>query len=702
MSLIAERIAKRRAQAREVVEPRELRPKPVAAPKAIISPQTTSSSADQVWRDYSVDGDPTSGAHKPIKSEIRELHEEIAASIAATGAATGVSGVIDLGKTNIDTTGTDDVSIRIADAIAEMADLGGGTVRLPHGIFRIDSTIEVTVNNVTLAGVGWGQQSYTNEVTLSAEQSTRLSWGGAAGGTMIKFYTPNATPTPRRRFSGGLQFLTIDGNWSASIGLHVEAWANGYFNRVNVMCCTEDQLLTSVPNYAVTGGAGSVQKNHFDHCQCIATNTSGPGATATANGIRLTGRASIGGNTSANTFSYCTVTTRYGIPWMLENTDDNMFIYCLGAANGPPDDPGTTLLYANGITNASPAVFTYGAANNHPTNGWKVFLSGVYGMSQVNGHIYTIRNVNTGARTFELYNEADTTPIDSTAFGTFASWPITLDGVSLTTNARAMPITPGFVFGSGEQDSVDGTTCSRSNYLLTLDTSVRARAGQAGGSSSVSNVVFFTRANNNPNPQIEFGGGGSANAGLSWTCDDGDIRYSGLLSVSGIRQKNGLASLRPAIFFTGQRPPVSSTDGTDTTPDVTWLYVAELFLPMNCVSSGIQFLMGSAVGNSVKCAVYNSAGTRLRQTLGTSVAAATPNTLHQIPWGSGVKIELSGPQVYYLGIMFNGTTARFRTHTFGGFGAGVVTGQVYANDPSLTIVPPTTFTASQGPIASLY
>jgi hypothetical protein len=53
-----------------------------------------------------------------------------------------------------------------------------------------------------------------------------------------------------------------------------------------------------------------------------------------------------------------------------------------------------------GITQANPGVVTYTGAD--PANGNIVYITGVVGMTQVNGLFFTVANVNAGANTFEL------------------------------------------------------------------------------------------------------------------------------------------------------------------------------------------------------------------------------------------------------------------------------------------------------------
>lgn len=67
-----------------------------------------------------------------------------------------------------------------------------------------------------------------------------------------------------------------------------------------------------------------------------------------------------------------------------------------------------------GITKANPAVVTYSGSDNY-ANGDTVYISGVVGMTQVNGRNFTVANVNTGANTFELQE------VDSTNYTAYTS-----------------------------------------------------------------------------------------------------------------------------------------------------------------------------------------------------------------------------------------------------------------------------------------
>ncbi|MCW5737792.1 MAG: hypothetical protein KIS73_26970 [Enhydrobacter sp.] len=57
-----------------------------------------------------------------------------------------------------------------------------------------------------------------------------------------------------------------------------------------------------------------------------------------------------------------------------------------------------------GVTQANPGVVTY--TGTDPSNGDRVWVASVVGMTQLNGRFFTVANVNTGANTFELRDTA--------------------------------------------------------------------------------------------------------------------------------------------------------------------------------------------------------------------------------------------------------------------------------------------------------
>lgn len=84
---------------------------------------------------------------------------------------------------------------------------------------------------------------------------------------------------------------------------------------------------------------------------------------------------------------------------------------------------GGTVLEATqaitGITQANPGVLTYTGAD--PTNGQWMFLTGIGGMTELNGRYVKVANVNAGANTFELTDIHGGANINTTGFGAYTA-----------------------------------------------------------------------------------------------------------------------------------------------------------------------------------------------------------------------------------------------------------------------------------------
>lgn len=152
----------------------------------------------------------------------------------------------------------------------------------------------------------------------------------------------------------------------------------------------------------------------------------------------------------------------------------------------------------------------------------------------------------------------------------------------------------------------------------------------------------------------------------------------------------------PTAWATGQNPVKTTTEGTDTTPAITETYIAEVFVPINHLSTGFQVLNGSAVAGNMTAILYDSNGAVI--TTSASTAQSGTAALQSLAW-SAVQ-NLKGPAKYYVGVQFSSTSARFRSHIIGSFGASKKTGETYGT--ATTITAPTTFTTGQGPVGSLY
>lgn len=158
----------------------------------------------------------------------------------------------------------------------------------------------------------------------------------------------------------------------------------------------------------------------------------------------------------------------------------------------------------------------------------------------------------------------------------------------------------------------------------------------------------------------------------------------------------GGASVR--LSSTGGVVPPTLTSGTDTTPVVTEVYLAETEVSIGGPATGIALLNGSAVAGNVWIGLYDYSGALIASCAPAGVAQAGIAVYQQIPFTAPVQL-VDG--TFYIAIAFNNVAARFRSIVVGAFGAGKLTGQVFGTPPVAPALP-TTFTTNLGPIASLY
>lgn len=175
---------------------------------------------------------------------------------------------------------------------------------------------------------------------------------------------------------------------------------------------------------------------------------------------------------------------------------------------------------------------------------------------------------------------------------------------------------------------------------------------------------------------------------------------------------SGGTRMSPRLCHSGGAPAIISTDGVSAAVGATTeLYVCELFVPATCTVTGIALFNGSNVTDKCKTALYDKAGTLIRATADTQQTGADAYQLFPFATGpagaAATTVDLPGPQTYYVAVCYNGTTSTLQTFGTGNWGAGKLTGLVYATNfaaagTALTITPPTTFTTLLGPLASLY
>lgn len=176
------------------------------------------------------------------------------------------------------------------------------------------------------------------------------------------------------------------------------------------------------------------------------------------------------------------------------------------------------------------------------------------------------------------------------------------------------------------------------------------------------------------------------------------LAVTGVLTPTGGVAAAGGGTVRASHFHTGGIPARLNSDGTDTTPVNTEVYINGVTLQSNTTVTGVSIFNGSAVAGNMKVGLANSAGVVVATSA--STAQAGIDAYQRVPFTA--PLAAIGPQTYYVLLMFDtNTTPRFNTHIFGDFSCSKQTGQVYATGFT-TITPPTTFTTGQGPIASLY
>lgn len=149
-------------------------------------------------------------------------------------------------------------------------------------------------------------------------------------------------------------------------------------------------------------------------------------------------------------------------------------------------------------------------------------------------------------------------------------------------------------------------------------------------------------------------------------------------------------------FHTGGQSAHASTDGNDTTPSITETYIAEVFVAANCTVTGVSVFNGSAAAGNLKVGIATSSGAVLASSA--STAASGTDAYQDIALSAST--TLYGPATYFVLLQCSSTSHRFNSHVFGRFRTGKKTGETFGT--LTTITPPTTFTANQGPIATLY
>jgi len=186
----------------------------------------------------------------------------------------------------------------------------------------------------------------------------------------------------------------------------------------------------------------------------------------------------------------------------------------------------------------------------------------------------------------------------------------------------------------------------------------------------------------------------NTSGGLNFTKTDGTLL--GTVNPTGASFKP-LAGASSRIYVGGIAPHTTTT-GTDTTPANGRIFICEVQIPYDVTLTGVSYLIGSVGGtDKVVVALFDAGGAVLASSaVDSSVTVGTTATFQRVPFTATYAARAGK---YFVGVQMNGTTARVRTQVFGDHDTTTVD-QTF--NTLVAITPPTTFTASKGPISMLY
>lgn len=151
-------------------------------------------------------------------------------------------------------------------------------------------------------------------------------------------------------------------------------------------------------------------------------------------------------------------------------------------------------------------------------------------------------------------------------------------------------------------------------------------------------------------------------------------------------------------FYAGFQAPATATTGTDTAGVNGTVFISEIFVPANFSATGLSFLIGSVGGTDKAIAMlFSSAGAVLATSALAGVTVGTAATFQRLPFTAALTV--TGPGKYFVGLQYNGATAKLRTQA-GGDADVTSISQVFGTPVAIAV--PTTWTVSLGPVCMLY
>ena len=155
----------------------------------------------------------------------------------------------------------------------------------------------------------------------------------------------------------------------------------------------------------------------------------------------------------------------------------------------------------------------------------------------------------------------------------------------------------------------------------------------------------------------------------------------------------------PYLWVHEQRPLSTTTPGTDVACTNGTFYCGSIRVPNRTTITGATNLIGS-VGGTTKVIYYlwDSTGAVIAYTALAGTVVGTAATM-QTRLAFVDPVTIDGPTLIYGGVIFDGTTAKFRAFAIGNDPAFSSTG-TFGTNASITVA--ATFTADKAPVMGLY
>ena len=195
-------------------------------------------------------------------------------------------------------------------ALAAIVANGGGTLYIPAGNYKINSTLTITTS-INIRGEGCAYRTLASSGPVTDVYTTRLTWGGSAGGTMLLLDRPAAGQPS----AGGFTWEGFD-TYGAGINIRIRNATGATFRNLS----SHNHTICGIDLYGTNAGSAETTVNNCSF-GLLYTNS----AVTNAIGIRLDGdNASF--DAFGNTFDNLFIVHNY-IGLYLGNCDNNTFHY---------------------------------------------------------------------------------------------------------------------------------------------------------------------------------------------------------------------------------------------------------------------------------------------------------------------------------------------------------------------------------------